>query len=260
MCRWAAYLGQPIFLEDVISRPGHSLIAQSQCATECKTATNGDGFGIAWYGDKPNPGLYRDIYPAWSDPNLRSICEQVRAPLFLAHVRASTGSAISRNNCHPFVHDNWSFMHNGQFGGFETFRKQADMAVPDELYHSRKGATDSEILFLLALAHGLDRDPVNALAAATGQLAEMSRQSGVAPHMRLSAAFSDGTRLWAARASSDHIAPSLYYRWSDSRQGWAVVSEPLENGETDWIALPPGKIAEFEGNKVTLHALPAFSC
>lgn len=256
MCRWAAYVGKPIFLDEVVTRPGHSLIAQSQQATECKTATNGDGFGLAWYDARPVPGLYRDIYPAWSDPNLRSVCEQVRSRLFLAHVRASTGSAISRNNCHPFVHENWSFMHNGQFGGFEQFRKQADMAVPDALYTSRKGATDSEVLFLLALEAGLADNPVRALSKATSVLADMSRATGVTPHMRMSAAFSDGERLWAARASSDHIAPSVYYRWSDTRQGWAVVSEPLERDEGDWTELAPGHIAVFEGKKVTLALLP----
>ncbi|WP_424943221.1 class II glutamine amidotransferase [Aliiroseovarius crassostreae] len=256
MCRWAAYVGKPIFLDEVVTRPGHSLIAQSQQATECKTATNGDGFGLAWYDARPEPGLYRDIYPAWSDPNLRSVCEQVKSRLFLAHVRASTGSAISRNNCHPFVHENWSFMHNGQFGGFERFRKQADMAVPDALYASRKGATDSEVLFLLALEAGLANDPVRALSKAASTLADLSRATGITPHMRLSAAFSDGERLWAARASSDHIAPSVYYRWSDTRQGWAVVSEPLEQNEGDWTAIAPGQIAMFEGEKITLTPLP----
>ncbi len=256
MCRWAAYVGEPIFLEEVVSQPGHSLIVQSQEATECKTATNGDGFGLAWYDQRRVPGLYRDIYPAWSDPNLRSICEQVRSRLFLAHVRASTGSAISRNNCHPFAHENWSFMHNGQFGGFEHFRKQADMAIPDALYSSRKGATDSEVLFLLAIGEGLDRDPIRALSRAAEELSKMSRIRGETPHMRLSAAFSDGKRLWAARASSDHIAPSVYYRWSDTREGWAVVSEPLEHNEGDWIELSPGQIACFEGDRVELSALP----
>ncbi len=255
MCRWVAYVGAPIFLEDVVTLPGHSLIAQSQHATECKTATNGDGFGLAWYQDRPNPGQYRDVYPAWSDPNLRSICEQVRAGVFLAHVRASTGSAISRNNCHPFVHDNWSFMHNGQFGGFETFRKKADMAIPDALYAHRKGATDSEVLFLLALAEGLADDPTSALARAVRRLTKMSKDTGEGPHLRMSVAFSDGQKLWAARASSDHITPSVYYRWSNSRQGWAVVSEPLETNEDDWTELPAGYIACFDGDRITQTAM-----
>lgn len=240
MCRWAAYLGSPIFLEDIISRPGHSLIAQSQDAAECKTSTNGDGFGLAWYDQRPEPGLYRDVYPAWSDTNLRALARQVRSKLFLSHVRASTGSAISRNNCHPFAAGRWSFMHNGQVGGFEQFRRYADMCVPDDLYHHRKGATDSEILFLLALKEGLDQDPLAALERAVAKMESLSRSRGTTPHMRLSVAMSDGRKLYAARYSSDHIAPSLYYRWSNSRQGWAVVSEPLEQQQEGWQQLPAG--------------------
>jgi glutamine amidotransferase len=250
MCRWAAYIGQEIFLEDIITRPDHSLVAQSVEATECKTATNADGFGVAWYGARPEPGLYRDVYPAWSDPNLRSLARQVSSRLFLSHVRASTGASTSRNNCHPFAVGNWSFMHNGQVGGFETFRKAADMAVPEHLYCSRKGGTDSEVLFLLALGFGLDRDPRAALERSVGWLETQSRASGVTPHMRLSAAFSDGQNLYAVRYSSDHIAPSLYYRYSQSRQGWAVVSEPLESAEKDWTELAPGRMIRISGDSL----------
>ncbi len=245
MCRWAAYRGEPVFLEEIISRPGHSLIAQSREAEECKITTNGDGFGVAWYDQRPEPGLYRDVYPAWSDPNLDAIAHQVKSPLFLAHVRASTGSATSRNNCHPFAAGRWSFMHNGQVGGFEAFRKQADMCIPDGLYRHRKGATDSEVLFLLALGEGMEGDPVSAVARAVAQLEDLARQHGAAPFMRVSAAFSDGERLFAVRYSSDHIAPSLYYRWSESRQGWAVVSEPLEQAQDGWSELPPGQALEL---------------
>ncbi|MFN3576945.1 MAG: class II glutamine amidotransferase, partial [Tabrizicola sp.] len=81
MCRWAAYTGAPIFLEEIISRPGHSLIHQSHCATQCHTAINADGFGVAWYGAKPEPGLFRDVLPAWSDPNLKSLTAQVQSHL-----------------------------------------------------------------------------------------------------------------------------------------------------------------------------------
>lgn len=245
MCRWAAYIGAEIFLEDVIATPGHSLIAQSIEATECKTATNGDGFGLAWYNNRPEPGQFRDVLPAWSDPNLRALAHQVKSRLFLSHVRASTGSATSRNNCHPFVVGRWSFMHNGQVGGFDSFRRTADMSVPDDLYPHRKGATDSEVLFLSALKHGLNTDPQAALERAVAELEGLSRTSGQTPHMRLSVAMSDGERLFAARYSSDAIAPSVYYRWSDSRQGWAVVSEPLETDEAGWTALAAGSFLEI---------------
>lgn len=242
MCRWAAYLGDEIFLEDIITRPGHSLIAQSVEATECKTTTNGDGFGIAWYGARKEPGLFRDVSPAWSDPNLRAVSHHVQSGLFLSHVRASTGSCITRNNCHPFVAKEWSFMHNGQVGGFDDFRKQADMSISDDLYNFRRGSTDSEVLFLLALGYGLNTDPRAALEQAVAQMEALSRKNGKTPHMRLSAAMSNGKTLYAVRYSSDHIAPSVYYRYSENRKGWAVVSEPLEQDEKGWIELAPGRM------------------
>lgn len=258
MCRWAAYTGTPIFLDEIVSSPGHSLIRQSHCASECKTAINADGFGIAWYAERAEPGLYRDVYPAWSDPNLRSLVAQVRSGLFLAHVRASTGTATSRNNCHPFTHGRWSFMHNGQVGGYEGFRRDADMLIPDRLYHCRKGATDSEALFLVALAEGLEEDPKGAMERAVARFDALSRTKGAAPHIRMTAAFSDGKRLFAVRYASDDHAPTLYHRGSDSRGGRAVVSEPLEQGEGGWERVPAGTFCVFDGAGV--EVLPFDPC
>lgn len=253
MCRWAAYVGAPIFLEEIVSRPGHSLIHQSHCATQCHTAINADGFGIAWYGERAEPGLFRDVLPAWSDPNLRSLTAQVRSPLFLAHVRASTGTATSRNNCHPFVHGRWSFMHNGQVGGYESFRRDADMLIPEDLYPSRKGATDSEALFLLAVSEGLDADPCRALERAAARFIALARRKGAAPHLRLTAALSDGQALYAVRYATDSAAPTLYHRWSDTRGGRAVVSEPLETGEADWEEVPAASFCTFTGADVVVQ-------
>lgn len=259
MCRWAAWQGAPLFLSQIISAPGHSLIHQSRDASECKTAINADGFGLAWYDRRPEPGLYRDVYPAWSDPNLRSLAEQVQARLFMAHVRASTGTATSRNNCHPFVYGRWSFMHNGQIGGFERFRKSADMLIPDALYPHRKGATDSEVLFLLACGLGLDSDPKSALARAVATLEDASRSHGGAPHMRVAAALSDGKTLYALRYASDALAPSLYYQWNDMWQGWSVVSEPYETPGLDWTEVPKGSFCVFSGNDVRIERFSPFS-
>jgi glutamine amidotransferase len=253
MCRWAAYIGEPIFLEDIVSAPGRSLTVQALAARECKAPTNGDGFGVAWYGERDEPGLFRDVLPAWSDPNLRSLSRQVKSHLFLAHVRASTGTATSRNNCHPFAVGRWSFMHNGQVGGYERLRRRIDMLIPDELYDHRKGATDSEALFLMALAEGLDADPYGAMLRATATLERLAREAGALPHMRLTAAFADGNRLYAVRYASDDEAPTLYHRFSPSRGGRALVSEPLEANEGDWQSIPAGHFAEITPEGVSLR-------
>lgn len=247
MCRWAAWLGEPLFVDQMVSAPGHSLMDQSREAVKCKTAINADGFGLAWYDKRAEPGLYRDVYPAWSDPNLRSIAHQVQSRLFLAHVRASTGTATSRNNCHPFVQGRWSFMHNGQVGGYDRFRRDADMMIDTRFYPDRKGATDSEALFLVACGLGLDQDPKRALERAVAQFEALSRRTGQGPHMRMTAALSDGETLYAVRYASDTLAPSLFYRWDDENTGWAVASEGHEVASGGWTEVPKGSFCTFSG-------------
>lgn len=254
MCRWAAWLGNPIFLSQIITAPQHSLITQARDASECKTAINADGFGLAWYDSLPTPGLYRDVYPAWSDTNLRSLAEQVQARLFMAHVRASTGTATSRNNCHPFVHGNWSFMHNGQVGGFDQFRKAADMLIDDRFYAHRKGATDSEALFLVACGFDLQAEPRSALERSVAAFEALAEKAGATPHMRMAAALSDGQTLYAVRYASDAYAPSLYYQWNADWKGWSVVSEPYDTSCGGWKEVPKGSFCRFTPDGVEITA------
>jgi predicted glutamine amidotransferase len=44
MCRWLADTGSPVFVDELILKPDHSLIEQSQSAASGATPTNGDGF------------------------------------------------------------------------------------------------------------------------------------------------------------------------------------------------------------------------
>ncbi|PZO82342.1 MAG: class II glutamine amidotransferase [Mesorhizobium amorphae] len=251
MCRWAAYRGAELFLEEIVSAPCHSLVAQSHCALEAKTATNGDGFGVAWYGARPEPGLYRDILPAWSDPNLKSLCRQIRSGLFLAHVRAATGGGTSRANCHPFVSGRWSFMHNGQIGPWEKLRRRLEALLPDTLYDQRLGSTDSEFLFLLMLAEGLEHDPAGAAARAVARIEAVARDAGTAPDLKLTAAFSDGDQLFAIRYASAGEAPTLY--WAEVRgAGRCLVSEPFDRAAAHWHTIPPGCFVAMGEAGVTL--------
>jgi hypothetical protein len=84
MCRWIAYRGETIALEHYVTEPAHSLVSQSIHALESTARTNGDGFGLGWYGEHSEPGLYREVRPAWSDENLRYLCRYIRSHLFFA--------------------------------------------------------------------------------------------------------------------------------------------------------------------------------
>jgi glutamine amidotransferase len=239
MCRWIAYLGEPIFLEDLVTTPTQSLIVQSRSSREAKNAVNGDGFGLGWYGERAEPGVFRDVRPAWSDENLLSLAQQIKSGLFFAHVRASTGTSTTRANCHPFAHGAWMFMHNGKIGGWDSLRRQIEMAIPDQLFRHRQGTTDSEALFLLLLAHGLEEDPKRACRRTLALVEDAMRRAGESEPLRVTAAFSNGRHVFAIRHASDATPETLYVRNRRSSAGTLVVSEPLDDGREDWQAVPP---------------------
>lgn len=260
MCRWAAYLGPEVYLEDIISSPCHSLVAQSHDAHEAKTRTNGDGFGVAWYGQRTEPGLYRDILPAWSDANLQSLARQIRSRLFLAHVRASTGGLTSRSNCHPFISGRWSFMHNGQIGHFDRLRRRLEQHLCDDIYGQKHGSTDSELIFLLMLENGLDQDPAAALQRTVAVIVNEALQAGLSPFLRLTAAFSDGSRLYAIRYATDAFAPTLYTATLSPASGVCVVSEPLDGDVANWMAVPLNSfVTVSRSDRISIEPFDAMS-
>ncbi len=240
MCRIAAYLGPSIPLENIVTAPRHSLLEQSQHATEAKLAVNGDGFGLSWYGDGPLPGLFRDVLPAWADSNLAHLCRMVHSPLFLAHIRASTVGETSRVNCHPFVHGRWSFCHNGQIPHFANIRRRLEGALPDDLYAARQGSTDSEVIFLTLLANGLDDDPHAALLATLDQIGP-----AVDAPVKLTCCFTDGETLYGFRHASFGSAPTLYLSGSLDNGGRAMASEPLCSTANRWTMIPENTLCQL---------------
>lgn len=239
MCRWIAYLGEPMFLEDFVTAPCQSLVVQSRSSKEARSAVNADGFGLGWYGHRKTPGMFRDVRPAWSDENLLSLAHQIRARLFFAHVRASTGTATTRANCHPFSVGEWLFMHNGKIGGWDRLRRSIERDIPDALYPSRHGTTDSEVIFLLMLANGLDKDPLGATARTLAAIEAKMRDAGETEPLRVTAAFSNGHEIYAVRYASTGKPETLYTRQRRDNSGRLLVSEPLDDGRDDWLAVPP---------------------
>ena len=254
MCRLAAYLGAPLFLEELIAKPRHSLMRQSLRAEEAKAVTNGDGFGIGWYGERAEPGVYREVMPAWSDDNLLALSQTLSSRLFFAHVRAATAGGIARQNCHPFRFGRYLFMHNGQIGGYAQLRRTLESRLPDELYAERRGATDSELLFLLAMSlieRGAAVD--EAVMSVLDDTMALMRERGIEQPLRFAAVLADGERFHAFRIASDGQPPTLYLRRSEF--GTTVASEPLcdgNNGDAEagsgaaWEMLADGDIVTVD--------------
>ena len=123
MCRWMAWLGQPVLIEELLFKTQHGIVDQSLHARMGAEPTNGDGFGLGWYGSGEGPAVYRSVSPAWSDPNLRELAAHTESPLFLTHVRAAIGSPVQETNCHPFRRGRWLFVHNGYIADFHLLRR-----------------------------------------------------------------------------------------------------------------------------------------
>jgi predicted glutamine amidotransferase len=245
MCRWIAYRGDTIPLERYVTEPVHSLVSQSINALESTAAMNGDGFGLGWYGEHADPGLYREIRPAWSDENLRYLCRHLRSHMFFAHVRAATGTPITRPNCHPFACGMWLFMHNGLIGNWYRLRRKVEAMIPDELYPSRVGTTDSEAVFLAILGEGLigsaePTDPVTAATLTLSKLTKLVNEGGYRDPLRFTAALANGRDLYAFRYAVNDSANSLYYQASED--GLVIVSEPLDQDRASWTAVPNNSV------------------
>ena len=257
MCRWLAYSGTPILLEEVLVKRDRSLIDQSLHSRLGATTTNGDGFGVGWYDTGGTPRLYRSTHPAWNDRNLRELAAGVSSPLFLAHIRASTGTAIQETNTHPFRHGRWLWMHNGLIREFPRLKRELVLAVDDSLYPSIEGTTDSETFFYLALTLGLERDPVDAVERAVGFIEAVGHEHGVEHPIQMTVGTSDGTSIWAFRYSSEGDSRSLFFStrmdelkalYPDSELAWlsdetrVVVSEPLGDLPGVWNEVPESHV------------------
>jgi predicted glutamine amidotransferase len=270
MCRWLAYSGSPVLLEELIFKPKHSLIDQSLHSRLGAETTNGDGVGIGWYGVGETPGLFRSVEPAWNDRNLRELAGHTVSPLVFAHIRASTGTAVQQTNCHPFRHGRWLWMHNGSITEFERVKRDLRLAVDPSLYAEIEGSTDSETFFYLALTLGLADDPPRAVAEAVGLIEATGRSHGVKYPIQMTVATTDGERLWAFRYSSQGQSRSLYFS-TDVRtlrelypddvrlqqigdEARLVVSEPLGDLPGVWNQAPESSYGVVQPGADELHS------
>jgi predicted glutamine amidotransferase len=270
MCRWLAYSGSPVLLEELLYGPKNSLVVQSLHSRMGAEETNGDGFGVGWYGEQQSPAVFRSIEPAWNDRNLRELSGHLKSRLVFAHIRASTGSPVQQTNCHPFRHGGWLFMHNGLIRDFLKVKRDLVLEIDPELYPEIEGTTDTEVLFHVALTYGLEDDPPGAVARTIGLVETVGHRHGVEHPFQGTIATSDGECVWAFRYSSEGDSRSLFFS-TDVRtlramypenellrdvgdEARLVVSEPL--GDTlpgAWNEVPESSYGVIQPGDDELH-------
>jgi glutamine amidotransferase len=250
-----AWLGQPVLIEELVFKTKHGIVDQSLHARMGAEPTNGDGFGLGWYGAGAGPGLYRSVSPAWSDDNLRELAAHIESPLFLVHVRAAIGSPVQEANCHPFRYGKWLFVHNGFIADFHLLRRDLMLAIDPERFADVRGTTDTEVVFQLALTLGLEQDPHGAIERTVGMIEQAARERGLEPGVQASFGVSDGESLWAVRYATSGTPRSLFascdvdsvralhpdnprlQRLSEDDR--MIVSEPVSDLPGLWQEIPP---------------------
>jgi predicted glutamine amidotransferase len=269
VCRWLAYSGSPVLLEELLLKPKHSLIDQSLHSRLGAETTNGDGFGVGWYGVGDTPGVFHSVEPAWNDRNLREVGAHVMSPLVFAHIRASSGTAVQQTNCHPFRHGRWLWMHNGVIRDFHAVKRDLVLAVDPSFYPEIEGSTDSETFFYLALTLGLQEDPPRAVQEAVSFIEATGRRWGVEHPIQMTVATTNGESIWAFRYSSEGKSRSLFFSTEvrtlkmlypdDIRlqalgdESRLVVSEPLGNLVGAWNEVPESSYGLIKPGRDELH-------
>ncbi len=274
MCRWIAYIGKPVFIDTLVTKPSSSLVEQSLNAKMSFRrdgsilATNGDGFGVGWYTERDEPGLFKGAEPAWNNENLNEVCSQTKAHIFMAHIRAASTGAIQRTNAHPFKYKNWLFQHNGYVDHFPLIRRDLQFDIAPELFPFLKGTTDSETFFLLALSFGLEENPKLAIERMICRVEQACYKRDIPCNLVLSCALSDGRTLYTLRYASGKRNHSQYYSnhaecMKDISGDFAtvptnsvvVVSEPLDQSGECWQEMPLQSFATIRNGLIEIEEL-----
>lgn len=276
MCRFVLYQGPPLTLASLVIDPANSIINQSLRSRESDDPINGDGFGVAWYVPElsEEAGVFRSFTPAWSNQNLIHMARVTRSRCVLAHVRAATpGLAVSELDCHPFTRGRFSFMHNGDVGGFSRIKRPIQQRLSDRAFGALQGSTDSVHLFALFLDHmwhSSTADPLDAMARslmlAVRDIGVLQEAHGVDEPNYLNVAVSDGTQSISLRYTTDapEHASSLYFhtgrkyvcdgnicRMVDPEKGQGAVlvsSEPLSD-DPGWQPVPVNHLVRISADQ-----------
>ncbi|MCL9684784.1 class II glutamine amidotransferase [Legionella maioricensis] len=273
MCRIVAYLGRPAVLQDILVTPKNSIVMQSLHARETDLRVNGDGFGLGWYvpAISPEPALFTSISPAWNDRNLLNLTAKTQSPCFFAHVRSASSGGVTKFNCHPFIHGEWMFMHNGEINNFVLVKRHIRHLLDDDIYDWIQGETDSEHLFalFLQLAKGRDLNQLSVvgdvLQETLQKIAEVIKEFGKKGPSYYNICMTDGQRIIATRYCTHEKKKNLTFHYLEgyifAEEGkWLkeegppsfiiVSSEKFNDLAEGWEDIPPQHMMLVDENKM----------
>lgn len=231
MCRLLAYVGSPCPVAPLVFGGDHSLYEQSWQPRELLSGSvNADGYGVVWYSDG-RPGRLAEARPIWYDEDLERTLKVIESGCVLAAVRNGTaGIPVDRSGLLPMVHKQWAFVLNGFVPDFRQSHMRALRSeLPDDLYGTLAGSSDSETLFLLAVSR--IRDGTSMIRALIETASRVKARVG-STEAQLNMVMSDGESVVAIRTGTALRTNSLYLAVHSSfaAGGAVLASEAPETG------------------------------
>jgi len=128
----------------------NSLLRQS--INDVSSRPNSDGWGICWINGNKKIEIAKSPQSAFLDPEFKNTCRQIKANIILAHIRRGSIGEVSFNNTHPFVYNDWAFVHNGHIPFFKDRAPALIEQLAPEFRKKISGTTDSELFFYMLLS------------------------------------------------------------------------------------------------------------
>jgi glutamine amidotransferase len=268
MCRFIAYLGEPVMADELLIKPKNSLLSQSYHALESEMTVNGDGFGLGWYDKsiRKEPALFRSIRPAWNDENLIYNAAMIKSNCMFGHIRAATNGSVSIPNCHPFHYDRYLMMQNGGIKDFNKIKRTLANRLNEEAFEWVQGQTDTQYIFALFMTivdewqnhRKLAIEDMKACFSQTfAEIEEMKKRVGLNSASLYNMVLTDGKRMVATRYSTKpeedtrslHIARISEFYTSENghlkfkneeeaNKSILISSEVLSKGRGYWQEVP----------------------
>jgi glutamine amidotransferase len=231
VCRFVAYLGERVLLDEVLFLPDNALVEQA-VHPQMLSAMNLAGFGIvAWDGSSSDPELpyaYRTAGLPFYDRNLRALSRKARSTALIAHIRGvllSEREVVNEQNVHPFRYERAqiALAMNGDLDRFAQMRPDVAALVRPDIARHVEGTTDSEWLYALILSQLSDpfgpADPEELAAAVEHSLRlvrDVRERRGLTRQSAVNLVLSDGRTLVATRFAFD-------YGWY--HEGWTFAGD-----------------------------------
>ncbi len=233
MCRFFIYWGnKPVALSQWLITADNCLLEQSR--NDMSARPNPDGWGFAYHqGDKII--LAKNTEPAFKDSRFQMTSEKIISDLLFAHVRRRSQGTVSYENTHPFVYENWIFMHNGNIPNFEHYKQRLALKLPPNSFINTEGTTDSEFLFkyfIYWLGQMNNCDiycMINLINSIIHELIELSDRATL-NELALNFVLTNGHFVLGFRRNR-----TLYYSFTDD--SLLIASEKI-NRQYDWNEVP----------------------